>query len=213
MNTVKNMPLTQENFAETISKMLDVLTESKFTATEINLTNLLVEETFFALEEGVTNNTSPVKLSIYDRLGETRISLRLKGNSYNPLIVTVGESDDEIFSARQAILNANLDKISYTYKNSENIITIVARRISGKKKKLLYTVLAMTLGICAGFSMQTLLPTETIQSINLGADIIRKIFLQLLNMLVAPVTFFSILSGLSQMSDSMMQEESVADSL
>lgn len=141
-------------------------------------------------------------MSIYKRLGETRISLRLKGNSYNPLMVTVDESDDEIFSARQAILNANRDKILYTYKNGENIITIIVHRLSGKKKKLIYTVFAMALGIFTGFLMQTFLPTETIQSIDLVADMIRKIFLQLLNMLVAPVTFFSILSGLSQMSDS-----------
>ena len=60
----------------------------------------------------------------------------------------------------------------------------------------------MALGIFTGFLMQTFLPIETIQSIDLFADIVRKIFLQLLNMLVAPVTFFSILSGLSQMSDS-----------
>ena len=194
--------MTQENFAESISKMLKVLTELKFTSAEINLANLLVEETFFSLEEGVTNRTSPVKMSIYKSLGETKISLRLKGESYNPLIVTVEESDDEIFSARQAILNANSDKITYTYKNGENIITIIAHRLSGKKKKLIYTILAMVLGIFTGFLMQTFLPTETIQVIDLAADMVRKIFLQFLNMLVAPVTFFSILSGLSQMSDS-----------
>ena len=202
METVRNIPMTQENFAESISKMLEVLTELKFTSAEINLANLLVEETFFSLEEGVTNRTSPVKMSIYKSLGETKISLRLKGESYNPLIVTVEESDDEIFSARQAILNANSDKITYTYKNGENIITIIAHRLSGKKKKLIYTILAMVLGIFTGFLMQTFLPTETIQVIDLAADMVRKIFLQFLNMLVAPVTFFSILSGLSQMSDS-----------
>lgn len=53
LETVKNVALTQENFAESISQMLDVLTESKFTDSEINLANLLVEETFFSLEEGV----------------------------------------------------------------------------------------------------------------------------------------------------------------
>ena len=100
------------------------------------MANLLVEETFFSLEEGVTNKTSPIKMSIYKRLGETRISLRLKGNSYNPLLLTVNESDDEIFSARQAILNANRDKILYTYKNGENIITIIVQQLSGKKKKV-----------------------------------------------------------------------------
>lgn len=151
MSAVKNIPLTQENFAESISKMLDALTESKFTSTEINLTNLLVEETFFALEEGITNSTSPVKMSIYNRLGEIRISLRLKGNPYNPLMMTAEESNDEIFSARHAILSANSDRISYTYNNGENIITIVGHRISSKKKKLIYTVLAMILGISAGF--------------------------------------------------------------
>ena len=201
MNTIKNMALTPENFSESMSQMFDVLSELKFTPQEINLTNLLVEETFSFWEERMTNFTSPVNMSVYKRLGETRISLRLKGNPYNPLAVTAEESDDEIFSARLAILNANRDRISYTYKNGENIITIVAHRLSSKKKKLLYTILAMVLGISTGFLMQTFLPLETIQSIDLATDMVRKIFLQLLNMLVAPVTFFSILSGLSQMSD------------
>lgn len=47
MNLNQSINLTQENFAESISQMLDVLKELKFTPSEINLTNLLVEETFF----------------------------------------------------------------------------------------------------------------------------------------------------------------------
>ena len=201
MKTIKNLPLTHENFSESMSQMIDVLSKLKFTPAEINLTNLLVEETFFFLEEGIKNFTPPVSMNIYKQLGETKISLRLKGNQYDPLTATAEETDDEIFSARLAILNANRDRISYNYKNGENIIIIVAHRISSKKKKLVYTIFAMALGILTGFLMQTFLPAETITSIDLATDMIRKIFLQLLNMLVAPVTFFSILSGLSQMSD------------
>ena len=134
MNTIKNMSLTKENFAESMSQMIDVLSNLKFTQAEINLTNLLVEEIFFSFEEGITDFNSPVSMNIYTRLGETKISLRFKGNPYNPLSLTAEESDDEIFSARMAILNANRDKISYIYKNGENIITIVAHRLSKKKK-------------------------------------------------------------------------------
>lgn len=201
MNTIKTMSLTVENFSESMSQMIDVLSKLKFTPKETNLTNLLVEETFFFFKDNLTDFTSPVNMSIYTRLGETKISLRLKGTQYNPLTATAEETDDEIFSARLAILNANRDRISYTYKNGENIITIVAHRLSKKKKKLLYTIFAMAMGIFTGFLMQTFLPLETIKAIDLATDMVRKVFLQLLNMLVAPVTFFSILSGLSQMSD------------
>ena len=213
METGRNVLMTQENFSESISKMLEVLTELKFTSAEINLANLLVEEAFFSLEEGVTNRTSPVKMSIYKSLGETKISLRLKGEPYNPLIVAAEESDDEIFSVRQAILNANSDKITYTYKNGENIITIIAHRLSGKKKKLIYTILAMALGIFAGFLMQTFLPTETIQLMDLSADVVRKIFLQLLNMLVAPVTFFRYYRDFRKCQIQTTPEESAVDLL
>ena len=134
LTTIKNMSLTKENFAESMSQMIDVLSNLKFTQAEINLTNLLVEEIFFSFEEGITDFNAPVSMNIYNRLGETKISLRFKGNPYNPLSLTAEESDDEIFSARMAILNANRDKISYTYKNGENIITIVAHRLSKTKK-------------------------------------------------------------------------------
>lgn len=140
-------------------------------------------------------------MNIYKRFGETKISLRLKGNQYNPLIITPETNEDEIQIARLAILNANRDRITYEYKNGENIIVIVAQRLSKKKKKLIYTLSAMALGIFTGLLMQTFLPHETVVSIDLATDMIKKVFLQLLNMLVAPLTFFSIVSGLSQMSD------------
>ena len=113
MKTIKNLPLTHENFSESMSQMIDVLSKLKFTPAEINLTNLLVEETFFFLEEGIKNFTPPVSMNIYKQLGETKISLRLKGNQYDPLTATAEETDDEIFSARLAILNSNRDRISY----------------------------------------------------------------------------------------------------
>ena len=140
-------------------------------------------------------------MNIYKRFGETKISLRVKGNSYNPLIITPETNEDVIKNARLAILNANRDRITYEYKNGENIIVIVAQRLSKKKKKLIYTLSAMALGIFTGLLMQTFLLHETIVSIDLATDMIKKVFLQLLNMLVAPLTFFSIVSGLSQMSD------------
>ena len=193
--------MTQGNFKESITAMINDLSKCKCTSSEINLANLLVEETFFCLEDGVKNRDSAVKMKIYKRLGETGIILRVKGHSYNPLIISTETEEDEIYTARRAILNANRDRMSYIYKNGENIITIVVHRLSSKKKKLIYTVLAMALGILTGFLMQTFLPHETIVSIDLVTDMVKKIFLQLLNMLVAPLTFFSILSGLSQMSD------------
>ena len=201
MNSVKEITLTKENFGNSIANMINILSEFKSTAKEINRANLFVEEIFFCWNERAKNTESSVKMNIYRRLGETKITLRLKGDSYNPMTMTFEEDENEIRIARMAILRSSKDRVFYSYSNGENVITIVVHRISSKKKKLIYTVTAMILGISTGFLMQAFLPYETILSIDLIADMIRKIFLQMLNMLVAPVTFFSIASGLSQMSD------------
>ena len=201
MDSVKDLIITKETFAESMANMIDILSKFKSTPREINWANLFVEEIFLCWSESVKNTESPVKMNIYRQFGETRITLRLKGNSYNPLTMTFDTDEDEIRTARAAILKSNKDRIVYDYSNGENVINIIVHRISSKKKKLIYTIVAMVFGISTGFLMQAFLPHDVIISIDLIADMIRKVFLQMLNMLVAPVTFFSIVSGLSQMSD------------
>lgn len=201
MNSVTNITITKESFAESVANMIDILSKFKATSKEINLANLLVEEIFFCWNEESENTESAVMMTIYSRLGEIKITLRLKGDSYNPQAMTFDTDEDEIRMVRTAILKSNKDLIVYNYSNGENVVTIVVHRISSKKKKLIYTLAAMALGISTGFLMQVFLPHDTIVYIDSITDIIKNFFLQMLNMLVAPVTFFSIVSGLSQISD------------
>ena len=56
------------------------------------------------------------------------------------------------------------------------LLQSLPRKFQKRKKKLIYTILAMIFGILTGFLMQKFLPTETIISIDLMTDMIRKIF-------------------------------------
>ena len=112
MNSVKEITLTKENFGNSIANMINILSEFKSTAKEINRANLFVEEIFFCWNEGAKNTESSVKMNIYRRLGETKITLRLKGDSYNPMTMTFEEDENEIRIARMAILRSSKDRYS-----------------------------------------------------------------------------------------------------
>ena len=87
-------------------------------------------------------------------------------------------------------------------KNGRNIVTIKLGELASAKIQLVLTVGALILGIICGLIAQGFLDSAVINSINNNfINPVRNLFLNALHMMMAPVTFFAIIAGITNISD------------
>lgn len=182
------------------------LAKNKLSSKEITLGVLLMEEMFFRLKKGMEGGEDfSVQVSARRIWGQTSIRMEAKGSEYNPVPeVTEQEKDDvdeeEVY--RLAILKSNRQKLSCVRKNGSNIVTIKVQGLDSTKKQLIYTVSALVLGSVCGLAMQVFLDGASIAAVNDSfISPVRNLFLNALHMMMAPVTFFAIIAGVTNISD------------
>ena len=195
--------LTMNNLSDTRQLLTDELKKTKATDKEIARAKLLLEETFIRLKTGMGNlPVFSVKVELKVRFGDVNLRLSARGEEYDPIVTLTEQSTDDEDAYRLIILKAFRDKMSFVRKNGENIVTITVHEKSSRSKQLIYTLCGLALGIVCGLAMQFGLDAETIAMINTEIiNPVRRVFLNALQMMVAPVTFLAIISGITNMSD------------
>ncbi len=197
--------ITVANLSEGRKQLAAELAKVRATSKEITSTQLLMEEMFFRLKKGMEADDSfSVKLTLRRIWGETSLRMEVKGNEYNPIPEVTEQEDDEgeDEAYRLAILKTNRPKFSYVRKNGINIVTIKIHSLDSTKKQLIYTVTALVLGVICGICMQTFLDSAVISAVNDSfITHVRNLFLNALHMMMAPVTFFAIIAGVTNISD------------
>ena len=195
--------LTMHNLSDTRQLLTTELEKTKATEKEIANAKLLLEETFIRLKTGMGNLPDfSVKVELKVRFGEVNLRMSARGEEYDPIVTLTEQSDNDDDVYRLVILKAFRDKMSFVRKNGENIITIKVHETSSAQKQMIYTIVALFLGIVCGFAMQFGLDAETLATINTEfISPVRRVFLNALQMMVAPVTFLAIISGITNMSD------------
>ena len=187
-------------------KLVEELKSRKLAANEITLGQLLLEEMFFRLKKGMDGGEAfTLRMGVRRMWGDTELRLIAKGAEYNPIpAVTEApeEEPDEAEAYRLAILKANRQRMSYARKNGTNIVTIKIHELDSTKRQLVYTVTGLVMGTVCGLAMQAFMEPETIGLINDSIIApVRNIFLNALHMMMAPVTFFAIIAGITNISD------------
>lgn len=194
----KIFELTNENFSEVTEKIHDELLKTNANKKEVNRADLLIEETFMRLVEN--GNATTAKIKILRRFGDVSIKMETDGDEYNPLVeVTDFDEEDEDYF-RTLILKANRAKMNYARKNEKNFVTIHVHDSSNKQ--IYYTLIGMIGGIIFGLLMKEFCSQEIISAFD--SNIIknfRTMFLNALNMMIAPVIFFSVISGVTSITN------------
>ena len=195
--------LTMNNLSDTRQLLTAELKKTKATDKEIARAKLLLEETFIRLKTGMGNLPDfSVKVELKVRFGDVNLRLSARSEEYNPIVTLTEQSTDDEDAYRLIILKAFRDKMHFVRKNGENIVTITVHEKSSRSKQLIYTLCGLALGIVCGLAMQFGLDAETIAMINTEIiNPVRRVFLNALQMMVAPVTFLAIISGITNMSD------------
>lgn len=202
-NTIVVSPSSLRDGRKALS---EELAKNKLSSKEITLGVLLMEEMFFRLKKGMEGGEDfSANVSVRHIWGQTSIRMEAKGSEYNPVPeVTEQEADDvdeeEVY--RLAILKSNRQKLSCVRKNGANIVTIKVQGLDSTKRQLIYTVSALVLGSICGLAMQLFLDAASIAAVNDGIIApVRNLFLNALHMMMAPVTFFAIIAGVTNISD------------
>ena len=194
----RTFDLTKDNFGETVNAIGDTLKKLGVSDKEAETGKQLVEH-IYSLQLSKRPEVSD-KVKIRKRFGDISLRLETKGDEYNPLQMLEGWNEDDQDYERTIILKSKKEQLSYAHKNGLNIVTIKVHEAGNKQIR--YTLLAMVLGVLAGAVLKGMISPETIDLLNKNIiNSIRTMFLNSLNMMIAPVVFFSIIAGLTSISN------------
>ena len=194
--------VTGETYGEAVRWLAEELSKTKTTPEERQTAELLFEECFSRMEEAASSaGDFSVALRLRRRWGDVSLVLSEKGEAFNPLAgpKELAEADEEE-AISLSILLAHKDKISYGRKNGENIVSIKVHEASGKQTGKVFVAIA--LGVLAGILMKGQLGEAAAQSVDhLFLSSAQTMFMNALSMMVAPMVFFAVLSGITSISD------------
>ena len=194
----RTFELTKDHFGDTVAAIGDALKKLGVSDKEAESAKMLVEH-IYSLQLSKRPEVSD-KVKLRKRFGDISLRLETKGDEYNPLQMLEEWHEDDPDYERTIILKSKKEQLSYAHKNGLNIVTI--RVHEAGNKQIRYTLLAMVLGILAGAVLKGMVSPETIEMLNKNVvNSIRTMFLNSLNMMIAPVVFFSIIAGLTSISN------------
>ncbi|MBR6709902.1 MAG: dicarboxylate/amino acid:cation symporter [Selenomonadaceae bacterium] len=194
--------VTGETYGEAVRWLAEEFSKTKTTPEERQTAELLFEECFSRMEEAASSaGDFSATLRLRRRWGDVSLILSAKEEAFNPLAgpKELAEADEEE-AVSLSILLAHKDKISYGRKNGENIVSIKVHEASGKQTVKVFA--AIVLGILAGILMKGHLGETAAQSVDyFFLSSVQTMFMNALSMMVAPMVFFAVLSGITGISD------------
>lgn len=165
---------------------------------------LLSEEILVHLLEAVGED-SDISISIRRLFSDTEIVIKARGQELIPTQVDVegledisqlGDEDLQM-AIRAILLKSQGEQLKFSYKNGINQIRIMVGQ--AKKSMLVQTVRAMVLGLIIGLALKHVAsPAVTAAVCHNVLEPIKTIFMNALQIIIAPVVFFSIVTCFSQ---------------
>lgn len=196
--------LNKNSYYENIEWLTTVLKEKKLDKQELYTAQLLVEENFMQLLKLAKKGTEQnVTLSVIKTFGAIDVVLSAPGDVYLPFEKfdenCLNENDDDFASL--SIINSYKSKITVSRKNDLNVVTIRVHKPSLGQTKI------MLLGVFSGLLLGMVLRETVSDPVYLTwieqnlLNPIQTILLHALVLVSAPLIFFSILSGICNISD------------
>ncbi len=185
----RSFTLTKEDFGETLTAIGDTLRALGVSEQEAETGRELVGH-IYSLQLSIRPEVT-VRVKVRKRFGDISLRMETEGNEYNPLQILSEWNEEDQDYQRTIVLKSKKEQLSYTHSNGKNIVTI--RVHEAGNKQIRYTLFAMVMGILAGAILKEMISPDTIAMVNttiIGS--IRTMFLNSLNMMIAPVVFFSI---------------------
>ena len=190
--------LTIKTFSEVTEKIHDEIIKTKATKKEVMTADLLLEETFMRITEN--SGVPQIRVLLRKKFGSLSLQLEYGGKEYNPLVELNEYSEDDEDYFRTVILKSYRSKMSFSHYAQKNIVTIQFHDASNKQ--IYYTLFGMFAGVIFGLILKSIdAPEITAFFDETLAKSFRTMFLNALNMMIAPVIFFSVISGVTSITN------------
>ncbi|SEH33036.1 Na+/H+-dicarboxylate symporter [Selenomonas sp. KH1T6] len=202
VNKMDGLIINRENFSDAMDWLLANLAREKLKEDEIYVAQMLVEELFvrFSRRE-VDPDAFSACLYIKKRLGDVRLVFVAEGDECNPLVRWSDDNEEDLLA--YALLRAHRKKMSYARKWSDrqNVVYISPCEPIGSEVRNIF--LGLIVGALAGILLYAFASPETnIWIDKVFIESVESVFVSALMMAVAPMIFFSVISGIISMSDS-----------
>ena len=191
-----------ENYGEAVKWLDGELAKTKATEEERLMAQLLFEECFTRMEGAFASAEEfTAELCVRRRWGGVSFRISSKGEAFNPLETANALSgEDEAEGFGLVILLAHKSSISYARKNGENIVSVKVHEPGGKQTGTVFA--SLTMGIACGLLMKACLSEAAVRWIDwMIFGSVQEMFMNALLMMVAPMVFFAVLSGITGISD------------
>ena len=192
--------MTLENFSQAMDWIADSLAGEKVEQHEIYIMQLLVEETFLRLAKHSNKQEDfCVNLSWHSKFKRLSLVMSAKGEAYNPLLVLPEDTEDEL--SGYAILSSHRKRLKYTRRRRDgmNNVTILLHEPGNQEVRNILT--GLVLGAAMGIFLHYSAGAQTKIWLEDGViEPIQSMFISALMMAIAPMIFFSVISGISSMS-------------
>lgn len=197
----RSFSMSATNYSESLNWLAEILSEENLPANKIFEAKLLFEESILHLKKFCTDESKfAAQLSIRKRFGDTQLVIETAVETPNPLTEFNQISDEDESFYNIAILKAYKDRIQYSVWNGK---TTVAIRIHvSPHKTTRRTLFALIFGTILGLLLKNYVAPQVLDWIEYNIlDSAQTIFMNALMMLVAPMIFLSIVSGITDISD------------
>ncbi len=187
--------------AEALDFIKHTLKENGISRRSIIKTELLAEEVIVSF----VNHSIDNKLAVTVKriFGETSVSLSMAGDEFELFNedTVIFEDNNEISgdAVRSILLKAYGDSFKYHNTKSINNVRIIT---DNTQKSMHITILALFLGLIAGFFCRLLFPQQLTDIMTTYClTPVKTMFMNAINIIIAPVVFFSIVVCISQFND------------
>lgn len=190
---------------EGVDFIQNTLKEYKLSSKEAAKTVLSSEEVLAKLVSNAADASEQIKIEIGGIFGNIEIKFTAKGKVFSASDIEkqfiFDQEDDEANDALQNLVNKILGD-NLRISNSKGLNTVVLTVKQSHFAGLIYTLIALVLGIATGLIMQTALPAEVSKGISTNLFIpVYTIFMNALKLIVAPLVFFSIAASIADFGD------------
>ncbi len=193
----KFFTLNRENLSDAQAEIEQRLSNLKIERKDILRAQLLVEEIFLRMVNNADVEQASIQI-VKNFFGNVQIKMSATGAPYDPLIEVFDFDEDDEEYYRTLILKANRQKMSWLHEKNQNVVTINVQSETNFQMKL--TLGGMFGGLLCGVFMKEFLSPETIKLFNDSLITpLNTMFLDALNLVIAPVIFFSVLCGVTGM--------------
>ncbi len=205
MSNSLNLSCSTENIPEILNFVKESLKKKKLPSKEIAKTLLTSEEVLAKLVSNASESGEDLKVEVRGILGSIEVSFKAKGTPFEAADIErdllFEQDDEEANAALRKLLNKILGD-NLQIKNSNGMNSVVINVKKSHYAGLVYTIIAMVLGILTGLVLRYAFPAEISGGISSNIFIpVYTIFMNTLKLIVAPLVFFSIAASIADFGD------------